>query len=138
MARGVANLNSLQVGDQAQVLVRCEARTGQQMTLAVHDARSRARWGAFTVQKAAAPYTIAGAFDTVPAGETPETLKVLQVVFGVAVGDEVVTTDSVHYVVQVVGSDDPGSQLSAGQWSPSTSLRQLFTFDDIAQNLGPT
>ena len=136
MARGIVNLNSLQVGEQAEVLVRCEARSGQQMTLGIHDARSKVRWGAFTVQKATAPFTIAGAFDTVPAGESPETLKVLQVVFGVAVGDQVVTTDSVHYVVQVVGSDEPGSQLPAGQWSPSTSLRQLFTLDDIAQNLG--
>lgn len=138
MAEEPVNLNSLQIGEQAEVLVRCEARSGQQMTLGLHDSRTRARWGAFTVQKATAPFTIAGSFDTVPAGETPETFKVRQQVFLVAVGDEVVTTDGVHYVVVVVGSDAPGAQLPEGVWSPASNLRPQFRLDDIAENLGQT
>lgn len=137
MAGEIINLNSLQVGEQALLLLRCEARSGQQMTLGLHGAGARkARGGFITVQKATPPFTIAGEFDTLDPGDTPEQFKVRANIFGVVVGDHVITTDGVHYVVQVVGSDEPGAQLPADLWSPSTALRPQFRISDIAQNLG--
>lgn len=139
MAAGeIINLNSLQVGDQALVLVRCEARSGQQMKLGLHGAGARKlRSGYITVQKATAPFTIAGEFDTLDPGDTPEQFKLRQVIFGLARGDNVQTTDGVYYTVRVVGTDDPGGQLPPDTWSPSDALRPVLRTSDVLRNFGP-
>jgi len=132
------NLNSLQVGERAMMFVRCEARSGQQMTLGLHGAGARKhRDGFIVVQKATPPFTVAGEFDTLDPGDTPEQFKLMRVVFGVARGDNVLTTDGVYYTVRVVGSDLEGAQLPADHWSPSDALRPVLRFSDIERNFGP-
>ena len=130
-------LGALEVGEQGTLAFQLTGKTASAFTLALVGAgQGKQSRGTLVFDRVTAPYAITGDFAGLEPGDQPADFKVLRVVFDVNVGDEVVTTDGVHYVVQVVGSEQPGSQLPNGYWSPSSALRPQFTFGDIARNLG--
>jgi hypothetical protein len=132
-------ISTLDPGQQGLMYFKVIARTGSLLTLDLHSSGwSKDRKGQLRITTSGAePFNIDGEFDELDsAGEdTPEDYRVEAAVFDVNVGDHVQNTDGVHYVVQVVGDGSNG--LDMDTWSPSTNLQPAFTFDDIAENLGP-
>jgi hypothetical protein len=130
-------LEDFEVGEQGLLYFKIQGRTGSLLTLDLYGAGyGKQRRGQLRVTTSGAdPFAIVGEFDDLDPGDTPEDFKAEVVVFDVNVGDEVVTTDGTHYVVQVVGDGENG--LDNNQWSPTTNLATRFSYDDIAQNLGP-
>jgi hypothetical protein len=121
-------------GQQIKLYATRVSVTSTTVTLAWHAAGNNlAQRGTITIDRTGPPYAITGSLTTV----APTGILVENAVFLLAVGDEVITTDGVHYVVQVLGSDVEGAQLPDGVWSPSDALTPQFRMEDIAQNLGP-
>lgn len=130
----IGSISSFDDGQQIKLYAKRVSVTSTTVTLSWHAAgNNQAQRGTITIDRTGPPYAITGSLSAV----APTGVLVEAAVFALAVGDEVVTTDGVHYVVRVMGSDADGSLLPDGVWSPSDSLTPQFDFDAIAQNLGP-